>query len=177
MIFNFLELDLFICSPSDLNPSYPTASGYVLFALGAHFFSQTAVASGVVMAEAGLSHACLLDITQAVKCSGYDDYGKQGDGAGISYSTSFTTVPGLSGVSSIAVGTKHTCVLLLDSAVLCWGVQANGRLGDGTDSFGGVTEPSPATELSAGNANVLLVAFNSNTYVLINSLISLRIRA
>jgi alpha-tubulin suppressor-like RCC1 family protein len=112
-----------------------------------------------------MTHSCLLDNTQAVKCSGNDGYGQQGDGPSYSPSSSFTTVPGLNGVSSIAAGYRHTCVMLLDGSVLCWGDGGSGRLGNGVANAE-AHAPEDATALNAaGSANIVIVAFFKNTYV------------
>jgi hypothetical protein len=39
----------------------------------------------------------------------------------------------LSGVTNIAAGDFHTCALLADTTVRCWGANRSGRLGDGTE--------------------------------------------
>jgi hypothetical protein len=43
-----------------------------------------------------------------------------------------TPVPGLSGVTSIGTGESHTCAVLSDTTVRCWGMNLEGGLGDGT---------------------------------------------
>lgn len=42
-----------------------------------------------------------------------------------------TQVAGLSGVADVAVGTTHTCVLLADGRLECWGRNYWGQLGTG----------------------------------------------
>jgi hypothetical protein len=41
-------------------------------------------------------------------------------------------VSGLAGVAALAAGTAHTCALLQDGTLACWGENATGQLGDGT---------------------------------------------
>ena len=50
---------------------------------------------------------------------------------------------GLSGVIAISAGSQHTCALLPDSMVRCWGLEVDGQLGDGTGHFPGDGNPSP----------------------------------
>jgi alpha-tubulin suppressor-like RCC1 family protein len=39
---------------------------------------------------------------------------------------------GVTGVTSIGAGHRHTCALLADHTVRCWGANEFGALGDGT---------------------------------------------
>src|SRR5256885_15114742 len=41
-------------------------------------------------------------------------------------------VSGIAGAASITTGAYHTCVLLGDGTVRCWGRNGDGQLGDGT---------------------------------------------
>ena len=38
------------------------------------------------------------------------------------------------GLASLVAGDKHTCALMNDSTVNCWGINASGELGDGTNT-------------------------------------------
>ena len=44
-----------------------------------------------------------------------------------------TKIPGVSNVASLALGDDHACVVEVDGTVLCWGANASGALGLGTD--------------------------------------------
>jgi alpha-tubulin suppressor-like RCC1 family protein len=78
-------------------------------------------------------HACVL-AGGAVKCWGYDNAGQLGNG--VSSSTSSATpvdVTGLaSGVAQLGAGYSHTCALLTNGNLMCWGDNVRGELGDGT---------------------------------------------
>ena len=52
------------------------------------------------------------------------------------------------GAVTLAVGGYHTCVVLTDRSVVCWGANGNGQLGtgDSTDRY----TPTAVTGLGAG---------------------------
>lgn len=60
-------------------------------------------------------------------------------------------------VQSIAAGTLHTCALLTDGTVRCWGANSSGQLGDSTTVGHAVPAPVPglvgAVELVAGDSH------------------------
>jgi alpha-tubulin suppressor-like RCC1 family protein len=115
------------------------------------------------MADGGYSHSCLLDDNTGVKCTGLDNNGVQGNGAGYTAAVTFTAVPGLSGVSSIAMGDGHACAMLMDTTVQCWGTGTDGQLGTG--ATGDQSEPVAGIELNAGSGNAQLMAGPYYTYV------------
>jgi alpha-tubulin suppressor-like RCC1 family protein len=99
--------------------------------------------SGAVAVVAGFGHTCALLQAEApatsygVKCWGSDTFGQLGDGRCCTtslHSRMPVDVTGLaSGVSVIAAGQNHTCAIIETSgSVTCWGLNAEGELGDGT---------------------------------------------
>jgi alpha-tubulin suppressor-like RCC1 family protein len=98
-------------------------------------------ASGVSLLALGAHHSCAV-INGAADCWGRNDHGQLGNG---SYADS--SVPqAVSGlplpVIAIAgggrdgdsdVGSGHTCALLNDASLWCWGANGNSQLGDGTN--------------------------------------------
>jgi alpha-tubulin suppressor-like RCC1 family protein len=92
--------------------------------------SDTTGAIGI--AASGGAHSCavLADIT--ARCWGANTVGQLGDGT-----TTDSTIPvavgGLGGpVKMIATGVAHSCALLADATMQCWGNNVFGQLGDGT---------------------------------------------
>lgn len=86
----------------------------------------------------GDMHSCALLSDQTVKCWGSGQYGQTGYGTLSNRGdwsipmANFGSV-GLGGpVKSIAAGLNHTCAVLLDDSVKCWGYNGYGGLGDGT---------------------------------------------
>jgi alpha-tubulin suppressor-like RCC1 family protein len=87
--------------------------------------------SGLSEVVAGDSHNCaIVDPDRSVRCWGKNDKGQLGDGSRRSAVTP-VLVPGLTGVSKIALGDNHSCVLLNDGTVKCWGLNDKGQLGLG----------------------------------------------
>lgn len=103
--------------------------------------------SAAAVLGAGKGFHCWVE-SGAARCIGLNAEGQLGDGTDISR-TSPVTVTGLSsGVVAIAAGDAHSCALTSGGAVLCWGSNDRGQLGDGTTSDS--PTPRPATGLSTG---------------------------
>ncbi len=91
------------------------------------------LARGVAAIAAGAGHRCALLIEGAVKCWGKNGSGQLGDGTNTNRSTPTDVVGLSSGVIAIATGFEHSCALMRDGAVKCWGLNLYGRLGDGSN--------------------------------------------
>ena len=122
----------------------------------------TGMTSGVAEIIGGYRHTCAVLTTGAVKCWGTNTYGTLGDGT----TTDRTTPQSVSGMNSgavaLAAGGGHTCALMNNGGVKCWGRNNNGQLGDGTKT--NRLTPVNVSGLAAGVAAI--AAENANTCAL-----------
>ena len=96
---------------------------------------------GVRQIALGNSHTCALTESGAVLCFGRNDAGQVGDGSSLQRAGP-TPVSGLQrDVLAIAAGAEHSCALLQDGAIKCWGSNYSGQFGN--QRFGG--SPTPLT--------------------------------
>jgi alpha-tubulin suppressor-like RCC1 family protein len=91
--------------------------------------------TGVVDIDSGLLHVCALLRDGTVKCWGSNTYGQLGDSTKISNQTPVSVVD-LPAATDMAVGRNHSCVIfgtnIANSGVMCWGLNSDGQLGNGT---------------------------------------------
>jgi alpha-tubulin suppressor-like RCC1 family protein len=76
--------------------------------------------------------ACALRSAGGVVCWGGNKFGQLGDGTRRNRVTPVAVSGLTSGVRAIAVGAAHSCALRSAGEVVCWGLNYNGQLGDGT---------------------------------------------
>ena len=120
----------------------------------------------------GPSHTCVILDDNSLKCYGDNTYGQLGDGTttstcesghysnnGTSYFTCQNNASTASAIdlgtgryaTSVTNGNSHTCALLDDASIKCWGLNDHGEIGDGTNSG-----------YSTGSANVRLTPTSVN---------------
>ena len=109
---------------------------------------------------AGSYHSCAILDDGTVKCWGYNPYGQLGYGDTANRDAPPATPVDLgTGRTAKAVSCKwyHTCAILDDDSLMCWGYNYHGQLGVG-DNGGGTNKASPtavvATNLGAGVKSV-----------------------
>ena len=117
---------------------------------GTYYFSPTPVSvdgiSTATAISAGGRHNFALLADKTVKCWGNDDSGQLGSGSkntetytqspnnqlqtqNVSYKP--VSVSGINTAIAISAGESHTCALLENKTVKCWGNNQNGQFGDG----------------------------------------------
>src|SRR5439155_640288 len=80
----------------------------------------------------GDAHTCALLGDGTVQCWGVGDSGQRGDGTFNNISTVPGAVVGITGAVAVAARGYHSCALLGDGTVWCWGRNSDGQLGNGT---------------------------------------------
>jgi alpha-tubulin suppressor-like RCC1 family protein len=134
--------------------------------------------------SAGDTHTCVVLVDNSVKCFGLGNEGQLGnestsnigDGSGVSVASSSAISLGLGrSARAIATGTSHTCALLDNLTVKCWGSGLYGRTGYGDsnnrgDNAGEMGDALSAVDLGSGrNATMIAVGSNHSCALLDNA--------
>jgi cysteine-rich repeat protein len=120
--------------------------------------------SAVVQLAVGDAHACALLRTGEVRCWGNGSLGRLGygntDDIGDNEFPSTAGEVNIGGrVTQLAAGTSHTCALLENGAVRCWGLNFSGQLGYGhTFNIGDDEPPASAGDVLLGGPAVEIAA-------------------
>jgi len=126
--------------------------------------------SGATALAAGSYHNCAILADGSVSCWGSDGMGQLGDGNPGDYTITPTPVVGITPANpaiALAAGEFHTCAVLADHTVSCWGHNGSGQLGDGTTTDRSLPTPVvglptpvadiPARAVTAGTAHTCVV--------------------
>jgi alpha-tubulin suppressor-like RCC1 family protein len=101
-------------------------------------------------------HTCALKAKGTVECWGDNKFGQLGDGTVRRSYKKPMTVVGLSDAVAMSIGGSHGCALRATGAVVCWGWNAWGQLGDGSS----INKLNPVEVIGISDA----VAISVGTY-------------
>ena len=122
-----------------------------------------------VALSSGGSHTCAILDNGAVSCWGNGNYGRLGNGGLSDKSTPTLTSSLGTGRTAVALssGYLHTCAILDNGDVSCWGYGANGQLGNGGTSA--KTTPTLTSSLGTGRTAVALSSGGSHTCAILDN--------
>ncbi len=123
----------------------------------------------------GIAHTCFLSGDGAIRCWGGGDQGQLGYGN--TNDIGDDEIPAWAGTVDVgspviqaAAGSHHTCVLLVNGAVRCWGLGIYGQLGYGnTNNIGADETPVSTGSVDIGGTVIQLAAGFSHTCALLNT--------
>jgi len=104
--------------------------------------------SEVIGIALGSGFTCALTSLGGVKCWGANPYGQLGNGTNTASQTPVSVTGLSSGVIGLVTGNGHVCALTSVGGVKCWGLNAFGQVGDGTNTNRNI--PVPVVGLSSG---------------------------
>ena len=113
-------------------------------------------------------HTCAILADKSVKCWGSNTSGQIGGGGP---SSSSKTTSGTSGspltqgeeATHISAGWRHTCAILANKSVKCWGSSSSGQTGGGTSNPSKTTSGTPGSPLTQGEEATHLSAGDYHT--------------
>ncbi len=120
----------------------------------------------------GGSHMCTLLDDGKVSCLGFNLFGQIGDGSNNNKNTPTTTSSFGAGRKAIQIssGQHHTCAILDDGTVSCWGYNWYGQLGDGTNgNSANKNTPTQTSSLGAGRTAIAISSGQSHTCALLDN--------
>ncbi|MCL4689060.1 MAG: DUF4214 domain-containing protein [Burkholderiales bacterium] len=103
------------------------------------------LASGVTSLSAGGAHTCAI-AGGAAMCWGWNSFGQLGTGGTASANMPMAVTGMGSGMAAVSAGGVHSCALRADGTVHCWGDNAFGKLGDGTQVVTALTPVQAAID-------------------------------
>jgi alpha-tubulin suppressor-like RCC1 family protein len=108
--------------------------------------------------SAGDEYACALLADGTARCWGLGESGQRGDGSFGTFALDPVAVGGLTGAVSLATGYGHTCALLADATMRCWGENREGQLGNGSTADPGIAHPVAVSGIAG------VTAFTTGAY-------------
>ena len=130
-------------------------------------FVQMSAGNNAVAISSGTSHSCSIISDGRVICWGRNNVGQLGDNSLIDRRTPvFVQLPASRSAVMISAGATQTCAVLDDGSLFCWGLNANGQLGDGTTTF---SSTPVSANLPNGRTAVLVATGFAHTCALMDN--------
>jgi alpha-tubulin suppressor-like RCC1 family protein len=122
----------------------------------------------VTQVATGGHHTCALTANGGIRCWGYGGDGQLGYGNTndvVNVTPDSDLIVRIGGAATqVTAGDAHTCALLLDGSVRCWGLNSNGRLGYGhTENIGDDESPAQAGKVDLGGRALQISAGEDHT--------------
>lgn len=109
---------------------------------------KVASLADVVQIDTRTKHTCALMQNGTIRCWGENYAGQLGiPGTEIAWVPAAEVVPPLSPWTLVRTGDAHTCAIDLNENLYCWGSNAQGQLGIGSDTPSSSSVPLPVAEL------------------------------
>jgi len=86
--------------------------------------------STAIRITTGNDYSCAILLDGTVQCWGENESGQLGDGTTINANTPVESNPLLAAATVVTAGQGHTCALLVDNRVQCWGDASYSQIGD-----------------------------------------------
>ena len=133
--------------------------------------SATNILRGYQLSAKGL-HSCSILDNGSLMCWGLNNRGQIGIGTTTNAHTpQWVDLGSGTNVTQVANGYRHTCAMLENGSLMCWGENSNGQLGNG-QSYNTQTTPlwvdlgagRTATRIDASNDNICAIVDNGSLY-------------
>ena len=116
-----ITTDIIDLAGNRLDEEYLSINGF-----NTHFFTSV---------NGGNSYNCSIMSDNAIKCWGSNHSGQLGNNSSTKISQTPVSVNGINNASQVSPGWAHTCSVLLNNTVMCWGQGIYGNLG-----YGGISD-------------------------------------
>ncbi len=142
----------------------------------AYWFKDVDLGANVLVKEivAGGNHTCAITTTNTVRCWGYNYHGQLGLGTGGSSANvgdnekpATVAEVNLGGAIPVqlSLGGNHTCALLENGFLRCWGLNSSGQLGYGNAT----TRTTPGDDLAPGSKVLQVTTGSDHTCALLST--------
>ena len=148
---------------NQVGSSHPVADAHATYIQG------YGINRNASLVRTGVTHSCAIDTSGDVQCWGRGAEGQLGNG-GTSKSRVPVNVSLPSGAKAVdlALGNKHTCALLTNGSVMCWGDGPDGQLGAGWATTSSTTPVYTSVLGSSARTGVAITAGYYHTCVLLD---------